>query len=133
MWASVVVARRLSSCGLWALECRLSSCGARALLLCGIWDLPGPGLDPMSPALAGGFLTTGPPGKPYMTVFELWFSQGICLVVGLLGHMVVLFSVFKGTSILFSIVALSIYIPTNSSGGFPFLHTLSSVYCLQIF
>ena len=29
-WASVVVARGLSSCGSWALECRLSSCGARA-------------------------------------------------------------------------------------------------------
>ena len=29
-WASVVVAHRLSSCGTWALECRLSSCGARA-------------------------------------------------------------------------------------------------------
>ena len=28
--ASVVVARRLSSCGSWALECRLSSCGSRA-------------------------------------------------------------------------------------------------------
>ena len=28
--ASVVVARGLSSCGLWALELRLSSCGARA-------------------------------------------------------------------------------------------------------
>ena len=28
--ASVVVAHGLSSCGLWALECRLSSCGARA-------------------------------------------------------------------------------------------------------
>ena len=28
--ASVVVARRLSSCGTWALERRLSSCGARA-------------------------------------------------------------------------------------------------------
>ena len=28
---------------------------------CGI--LPGPGLEPMSPALAGGFLTTVPPGK----------------------------------------------------------------------
>ena len=25
---------------------------------------PGPGLEPMSPALAGGFLTTAPPGKP---------------------------------------------------------------------
>ena len=29
MWASVVVAHRLSSCGSWALERRLSSCGAR--------------------------------------------------------------------------------------------------------
>ena len=30
MWASVVVARGLSSCGSQALECRLSSCGAWA-------------------------------------------------------------------------------------------------------
>ena len=29
-----------------------------------------------------------------MTLFELRFSQGICPVVGLLGHMVVLFLVF---------------------------------------
>ena len=29
-----------------------------------MWDLPGPGLEPESPALAGGFLTTVPPGKP---------------------------------------------------------------------
>ena len=28
-----------------------------------MWDLPGPGIKPMSPALAGRFLTTGPPGK----------------------------------------------------------------------
>ena len=28
-----------------------------------MWDLPGPGLEPMSPALAGRFLTTAPPGK----------------------------------------------------------------------
>ena len=33
------------------------------LLLHGIWDLPGPGIEPMSSALAGEFLTTGPPGK----------------------------------------------------------------------
>ena len=63
-WASVVVAHGLSSCGLWALEHRLSSCGTRAQLLRGMWDLPGPGLEPVSPALAGGFLTTEPPGKP---------------------------------------------------------------------
>ena len=30
LWASVVVARRLRSCGSQAEECRLSSCGARA-------------------------------------------------------------------------------------------------------
>ena len=63
-WASVVVACGLSSCGLRALEHRLSSCGAQAQLLHGMWDLPGPGLQPVSPALAGGFLTTMPPGKP---------------------------------------------------------------------
>ena len=28
-----------------------------------MWDLPGPGIKPVSPALAGGFLTTVPPGK----------------------------------------------------------------------
>ena len=52
-----------SSCGSWALECRLSSCGTQAQLLHSMWDLPGPGLEPMSPALAGGFLTTAPQGK----------------------------------------------------------------------
>ena len=40
----------------------LSSCGTRAELLLGMWELPGPGLEPVSPALAGGFLTTVPPG-----------------------------------------------------------------------
>ena len=29
-----------------------------------MWDLPGPGLKPVYPALAGEFLTTVPPGKP---------------------------------------------------------------------
>ena len=32
-----------------------------------MWDLPGPGLEPVSPALAGGFLTTAPPGKSLPT------------------------------------------------------------------
>ena len=29
-------------------------------------------------------------------------------------------------------MAVLVCIPTNSVGGFPFLHTLSSIYCLQI-
>ena len=53
-----------SSCGSRALERRLSSWGAWASLLHGMWDLPGPGLKPVSPALAGRFLSTAPPGKP---------------------------------------------------------------------
>ena len=43
---------------------RLSSCGSRAQLLCGMWDLPRPEFEPVSPALAGRFSTTVPPGKP---------------------------------------------------------------------
>ena len=43
---------------------RLSSCGSRAQLLRGMWDLPRPGLEPVSPALVGRFSTTAPPGKP---------------------------------------------------------------------
>ena len=30
-------------------------------------DLPDPGIELVSPALTGEFLTTEPPGKPYMT------------------------------------------------------------------
>ena len=52
-----------SSCGTRALERRLSSCDAWAYLLRGMWDLPRPGLEPVCPALAGGFLTTAPPWK----------------------------------------------------------------------
>ena len=62
-WASVVVACGLSSCGSRALEHRPSSCGAWTKLLHGMWDLPRLGLEPVSPALAGGFLTSAPPGK----------------------------------------------------------------------
>ena len=44
---------------------RLSSCGSWAQLLRGMWDFPRPGLEPVSPALAGRFSTTAPPGKPH--------------------------------------------------------------------
>ena len=43
---------------------RLSNCGSQAQLLRGMWDLPRPGLEPVSPALAGRLSTTTPPGKP---------------------------------------------------------------------
>ena len=61
--ASLVVEHRLQTR-------RLSSCGSRAQLLRGMWDLPRPGLEPMSPALAGRFSTTAPPGKPKEQHFD---------------------------------------------------------------
>ena len=68
----------LSSCGVWASHCGgFSCCGAQALgtwaysvcstqayLLLPMWDLPRPGIEPVSPALADRVLTTRPPGKP---------------------------------------------------------------------
>ena len=76
-----------SSCGTWALERRLRSCGARAELLHGMWDLPGPGLEPVSPALAGGFLTTVPPRKPpslcYIPISGICSIQAWFMAIGL--------------------------------------------------
>ena len=54
----------------WALEYRLSRCGARAELLRGMWGLPESGIEPVSPALAGGFLPTESPGKPWVPLFD---------------------------------------------------------------
>ena len=53
----------------------------------------------------------------YMCLFQFCFPHGICLGVGLLGHMVALFLAFEGISILSSTGAISIYIPTNSATG----------------
>ena len=66
--ASVVEEHRLQSR-------RLSSCGSRGQLLRGVWDPPRPGLKLVSPALAGRFSTTAPPGKPYLCYFYLHFTD----------------------------------------------------------
>ena len=62
--ASVVEAGRLGSCGSWA-EFR------------GTWD-PRSGVEPMSPALEGGFFTPEPPGKAWPCGFHLCFSINSC-------------------------------------------------------
>ena len=63
----------------WALgHAGVSSRGTWAQLLRSMWDLPGPEIRPVSPSLAGRFLTTGPPGKSlYFSVFKnfLGFSS----------------------------------------------------------
>ena len=59
----------LSNCGAWASHCSsfscygaqalrqvgFSSCGTQVYLLHGMWDLPGPGIESVSPALTEGF------------------------------------------------------------------------------
>ena len=53
-----------SSFGAQALGCPgLSSCGVWAQWLHGVWGLPKLEIEPVSPVLADGFLSTGPPGK----------------------------------------------------------------------
>ena len=54
---------------------RLSSCGSRAQPLRGMWDPPRPGLEPVSPALAGGFSTTAAPGKPRISSYNHFLLQ----------------------------------------------------------
>ena len=58
-----VTAHRLRSCRSQAPEPRLSS-GPRASLLHNMWDLPRPEIEVVSSALADGYFTTEPPGKP---------------------------------------------------------------------
>ena len=74
---SVVVARGLQSTVSVVVVYGLSSCGARAQLLSSMWDLPGPGLEPVFPALAGGFLTTAPRGKPSCLILKFGESLHI--------------------------------------------------------
>ena len=45
-------------------------------------DLPDPGIEPASLALAGRFFTTEPPGKPYCTVdSRIFYSVGYNLIL----------------------------------------------------
>ena len=82
-FASFLVAEATLGCGAWA-SCRGGFCCCRArapgrvgsvVVLPGVscssmWDFSRPGKEPVSPALASGFLTTGPPGKSQLVV--LW-------------------------------------------------------------
>ena len=61
---------------------------------------------------------------PYASA--LLYPLGRFLAVLLLGHRVVLFLIFWGTSILFSRVATPVCIPSNGARGFSFLHILTT-------
>jgi len=68
-----------------------------------------------------------------MYLFEWMFCQDTCPGVGLLDHMVVLYLVFRSTSILCSIVVVPVYVPTNNVDGFPFPpHTLQHLLFVDL-
>ena len=50
-------------------RCGLSSCGTGAWWLRGTCNLPGRGIEPVSPELAGGSPTTGSPWKSYLSMY----------------------------------------------------------------
>ena len=60
---------------------RLSNYGSRAQPLRGMWDPPRPGLEPVSPASAGGLSTTAPPGKPKTLFFIQSLYSSLYLLI----------------------------------------------------
>ena len=138
-----VAARAFSNCGEWGLLfvavrrllIVVASLGAEhglyvhrlQQLWCtgfsGMWDPPGPGIEPVSTALAGGFLTTAPPGKSLWTGF--YFSS-IYLRVKLLAHMVTLCLIFWKIAKLFPKVAMPFYILTSSDWGSHSLYIITN-------
>ena len=55
---------------LWLFFLQTTGSRAQAQLLHSMWNLPRPGTEPVSPALAGGLLSTGPPGKSYTFILK---------------------------------------------------------------
>ena len=50
------------------------ACSLSYPVVCGIL-VPQPGIEPMTPPLSGGFLTTGPPGKFQIQYFKRNVNQ----------------------------------------------------------
>ena len=48
-----------------------------------MWDLPRPGLEPVSPALAGRFSTTAPPGKPSSIFYYTYLFNKVSFLHGI--------------------------------------------------
>ena len=71
----------------------------------------------------------------YIYLFKsvVLFSLAIHPQMERLNHMVVLFLIFWGPSILFSIMDVSIYIPTNIVHEFLFLQIIANIYYLLSF
>ena len=75
---------------------RLSGHGSQNQLLCGTWNLPGPGHEPVPPASAGGLSTTAPPEKPLsLFLYDFYY---LCIFFGGMSVQIMLFMfMLRGT------------------------------------
>ena len=67
-----------SSCGFQAPGHWHNSCGSRAQWLCGTWDLPESGMEPMSPALQADSLPLSHQGSTSHLIFLQYLPGGYC-------------------------------------------------------
>ena len=87
--------RTFSIRGAWASRCggslvaehKVQSMQPQQLWCSGVlahdmWDLPGSGIEPVSPALAGRLLTTGPPGKSCI-ILHIWMIQFLYILISI--------------------------------------------------
>ena len=93
-----------------------------------MWNLPGPGIELMSPALAGGLLSTAPPGKS--SALNSFLLHFFCYdsgpyIVSLYG--VHWLSIFLSFSFFFFMLILSTDLSSNSLILFSFSFLWSSV------
>ena len=143
-------ARALSSCGKWGplfiavrgpltvvaslvaehrLQTRrVSNHGSRAQPLRGMWDLPRPGLEPVSPALAGRLSTTTPPGKPLTGLFNQEAGRAPylfqILAATCISWLMDPSSIFKARSVTSSNLSLSLSLTLSLLVSLSFIRTL---------
>ena len=86
-------------------EHRLHSCGVQAWIFPSLWDIRRPGIEPASPALAGGFFPTEPPGKSWFCIYT---SVCVCISSSLRE------SVFIQVCLSLSRVRASIFMTTSA-------------------
>ena len=120
-----------------------------------MWDLPRPGLEPVSPTLAGRFSTTAPPGKPGRRILNHCATRevpvsiflSVCLSTCLPTYLSICFvrlSLFFYHPSVRQSVCLPDCLPTNLSAYFSIYHLstylptylsihLSVSVCLSVF
>ena len=71
-------------------------------------------------------------GSTYMSLTSCFCFLGYIPRNGIADYMVILFLIFWGTTILFSIMTAPIYIPANSTLGLHFLHSLTTLFFFPV-